>query len=110
MWYAAVKQLDDICSIKISRYIGISSHTFYILHVFCDASERAYGSVIYIVTYKSNVHIFCSRNRLAPIKKVTLSRLELLVDLMGTQLLKYFCEEIDLQPSAETLRTDSKSH
>ncbi|GFU62692.1 integrase catalytic domain-containing protein [Nephila pilipes] len=47
MWYAAVKQLDDICSIKISCYIGISSHTTYTVHVFCDASEHAYGSILY---------------------------------------------------------------
>ncbi|GFS51090.1 integrase catalytic domain-containing protein, partial [Nephila pilipes] len=105
MWYAAVKQLDDICSIKISRYIGISSHSPYSVHVFCDASERAYGSVLYIVTSQSNVHIVCSRNRLAPIKKVTLPRLELLAALMGTRLLKYFCKEVDIQPSAATLWT-----
>ncbi|GFU23450.1 integrase catalytic domain-containing protein [Nephila pilipes] len=108
MWYAAVKQLDDICSIKISRYIGISSHTPYSVHVFCDASERAYGSVLYIVTSQSNVHIVCSRNRLGPVKKVTLPRLELLAALMGTRLLKYFCKEVDIQPSAATLWTDSK--
>ncbi|GFS65453.1 integrase catalytic domain-containing protein, partial [Nephila pilipes] len=108
MWYAAVKQLDDICSIKISRYIGISSHTPYSVHVFWDASERAYGSVLYIVTSQSNVQIVCSRNRLAPIKKVTLPRLELLAALMGTRLLKYFCKEVDIQPSAATLWTDSK--
>ncbi|GFU01734.1 integrase catalytic domain-containing protein [Nephila pilipes] len=100
-----------ICSIKISRYIGISSHTPYSVHVFCDASERAYGSVlyiVYIVTSQSNVHIDCSRNRLAPIKRVTLPRLELLAALMGTLLLKYFCKEVDIQPSAATLWTDSK--
>ncbi|GFS96917.1 amine oxidase [Nephila pilipes] len=92
MWYATVKQLDDICSIKISRYIGISSHTPYSVHVFCDASERAYGSVLCIVTSQSNIHIVCSRNRLAPIKRVTLPRLELLAALMGTRLLKYFSQ------------------
>ncbi|GFT01863.1 integrase catalytic domain-containing protein [Nephila pilipes] len=108
MWYAAVKQLDDICSIKLSRYIGISSHTPYTVHVFCDASERAYSSVLYIATSQSNVHIVCSRNTLAPIKKVTLPRLEFLAALMGTRLLKYFCEDVDIQPSAATLWTDSK--
>ncbi|GFT76754.1 integrase catalytic domain-containing protein [Nephila pilipes] len=108
MWYAAVKQLDDICSIKISRYIGIPSHTPYTVHVFCDASQRAYGSVLYIVISQSNVHIVCSRNKLAPIKKVTILRLELLAALMGTRQLKYFCEEVDIQPSAAILWTDSK--
>ncbi|GFS71177.1 integrase catalytic domain-containing protein [Nephila pilipes] len=33
---------------------------------------------------------------------------DLLADLMGTRLLKYFCEEVDLQPCAATLWTDSK--
>ncbi|GFS82752.1 integrase catalytic domain-containing protein [Nephila pilipes] len=41
-------------------------------------------------------------------KKVTLPHLELLAALMGTRLLKYFCEEVDIQPSAATLWTDSK--
>ncbi|GFS99680.1 integrase catalytic domain-containing protein [Nephila pilipes] len=42
------------------------------------------------------------------LKKVTLPRLELLAALMRTRLLKYFCEEVDIQPSAATLWTDSK--
>ncbi|GFS48030.1 integrase catalytic domain-containing protein [Nephila pilipes] len=50
----------------------------------------------------------CSRNRLALIKKVTLPYLKLLAALMGTRLLKYFCEEVDIQPSAATLWIDSK--
>ncbi|GFY54373.1 integrase catalytic domain-containing protein [Trichonephila inaurata madagascariensis] len=78
--YTAVKELDNIYSIQIPRFIGISSHIPFAVHVFCDVSERTYGSVLYIVTVKgdqSNVHLVYSRNRLAPIRKVTLPRLEL---------------------------------
>ncbi|XP_035214901.1 uncharacterized protein LOC118188555 [Stegodyphus dumicola] len=86
LWYAAVKELDDISSLQIPRCIDISSHVPFAIHVFCDASERIYGSVLYIVTFKgdqTNVNLVCSRNKLAPIKNVTLPRLELLAALMG---------------------------
>ncbi|GFR21866.1 integrase catalytic domain-containing protein [Trichonephila clavata] len=92
--YAVVKELDNIHSIQILRFIGISSYIPCAVHVFCYESEHAYGSVLYIVTVKgnqSNVHLVCSRNRLTPIRKVTLSRVELLAALMGARLLRYFC-------------------
>ncbi|KFM70593.1 hypothetical protein X975_21762, partial [Stegodyphus mimosarum] len=107
----AVKELDDICSLQIPRCIGISSHVSFAIHVFCDASERAYGSVLYIVTFKGdqmNVHLVCSRNKLAPIKKVTLPRLELLAALMGARLLQYFCAETNICSSNATLWSDSQ--
>nr|XP_042896043.1 uncharacterized protein LOC122268974 [Parasteatoda tepidariorum] len=79
--------------------------------MFCDASERAYGAVLYIVTSHNNqssIHLVCSRNRLAPIKKVSLPRLELLAAVIGTRLLKYFCNETGLSPSTATLWSDSE--
>ncbi|KAJ4430639.1 hypothetical protein ANN_19229 [Periplaneta americana] len=53
---------------------------------FCDASERAYGAVIYVRSTKDDcvsVSLACSKNRLAPVKKVTLPRLELQAALVG---------------------------
>ncbi|GFT39817.1 integrase catalytic domain-containing protein [Nephila pilipes] len=102
MWFAAVKQPDDICSIKISRYIGIFSHTPYTVHVFSDASERAYGSFSIKFSYS------LQSKQTSTNQKVTLPSLELLAALMGTRLLKYFFEEVDIQSSAATLWTDSK--
>ncbi|XP_015904856.2 uncharacterized protein [Parasteatoda tepidariorum] len=85
-WNAAVGELDDVSSFQIPRFIGVSSHVPFTIHVFCHASKRAYEAVLYIVSSQgdqANVHLVCSRNRLAPIKKVTLLRLELLAALMG---------------------------
>ncbi|KAF8794864.1 hypothetical protein HNY73_002786 [Argiope bruennichi] len=79
LWYAAVQKLNDIYSLWIPRSLNISSRIPYTIHVFCDASQRAYGAILYIVTLqddKPKVHLVCSRNKLTPIKRVTLPRLE----------------------------------
>ncbi|GFQ71059.1 integrase catalytic domain-containing protein [Trichonephila clavata] len=75
LWFSAVKELDNIHSIQIPRFIDISSNIPFAVHVFCDASERANGSVLYSVPFKgdqSNVHLVCCRNRPASIRKVNL--------------------------------------
>jgi hypothetical protein len=51
------------------------------LHGFCDSSEKAYGSCLYLrsVNQQGEVttKLFCSKSRVAPVKKITLPRLEL---------------------------------
>ena len=110
-WYAATKELEDIHSHRIPRSLDLSSQIPYTIHVFCDASERAYGAVLYIVTLQDNqskVHLVCSRNKLAPIKRVTLPRLELLAALMGARLLQYFCSETNTCASKAIMWSDSQ--
>ena len=63
------------------------------LHAFGDASEKGYGSVVYLRfchsdgTYTSSLVI--SKARVAPVKKVTLPRLELLGSLLAARLLDF---------------------
>lgn len=60
------------------------------LHVFCDASPAAYGAAIYAVTARDErPMLLISKARVAPTKKTTLPRLELLRALVGTRLLTY---------------------
>ena len=60
------------------------------LHVFCDASETAFGAVAYFrLTSTDGVHTTClvmSRTRLAPLKKLTVVRLELQAAVLGVRL------------------------
>ncbi|XP_071043029.1 uncharacterized protein [Parasteatoda tepidariorum] len=101
--------LPHLNNIRIPRWIGISSADVSI-HVFCDASERAYGTVLYVrftEDTKFHVRMVCSRNRLSPLKRITLPRLELLAALMGARLLHYFCTETKLDRNTATLWSDS---
>ncbi|XP_026475470.1 uncharacterized protein LOC113380447 [Ctenocephalides felis] len=59
---------------------------------FCDASMKAYGACLYIKTNyhnrKPTVRLLCSKSRVAPLKSITLPRLELCAALLLTRLYK----------------------
>ncbi|KAK7916727.1 hypothetical protein WMY93_012488 [Mugilogobius chulae] len=80
-------------------------------HIFCDASERAYGAVEYLRTQDSQdeVHIafVMARSRVSPRKQLSMPRLELCAALAGAQLAKVTMTELLLTPQHITLWTDS---
>ena len=81
------------------------------LHAFGDASERGYGSVVYLrILYEGKYHIaFCAaRSRVAPIKKVSLPRLELLSALMCARLVDFVQTSLKLGNVKIFCYTDSQ--
>ena len=59
------------------------------LQVFCDASEKAYGACVYLVSVKGDIvssNLISSKCKVAPIKPSTLPRLELLAVHTGAKL------------------------
>ena len=89
-WTRLLKRLKDFKPIEIPRSLNngadIRSCS---LHGFCDASSKAYAAVIYLVVEteigKLN-KLLCSKTRVAPIKTVTIPRLELLSALPLSRL------------------------
>ena len=81
------------------------------LHIFCDASEVAYGAVAYIKfvfkTEENHCTFLMSKTRLAPIKTVSLPRLELNAAVIGVTLYKLIIKEIDLPITKIFFWTDS---
>jgi len=81
------------------------------LHIFCDASERAYGSVAYLRLQNKEGGIHTSfvmaRSRVAPKKQLSMPRLELCGALTGAQLAKLLSTEITLPIHNTVLWTDS---
>ncbi|XP_076841847.1 uncharacterized protein LOC143485975 isoform X2 [Brachyhypopomus gauderio] len=70
------------------------------IHVFCDASEQAYGSVAYLRTESPGgeveVAFLAARSRVAPKKQQSVPRLELCAALTGAQLYKVISTELTL--------------
>jgi hypothetical protein len=62
----------------------------YRLHGFCDASERAYAAVIYLVVQTDSercVRFVASKTRVAPLRELAIPRLELLSSLLLARLM-----------------------
>lgn len=93
-WINFIQNLHFINNISVPRKIIISNYIRVELHAFSDASERAYGTCIYIKTCYSNnetyVSLLAAKSRVAPLKKVTLPRLELCAAVLSAQLVDKF--------------------
>ena len=79
-WNKVREQMYILSDIRINRWIGSDKNTPIELIGFCDACTKAYAAVIYTrVTRNSKkyVQFLTSKTRVAPMKTITLSRLEL---------------------------------
>ncbi|XP_052412579.1 uncharacterized protein LOC127957915 [Carassius gibelio] len=81
------------------------------LHVFSDASERAYGSVAYLRTTDDQGQVtltfVLARSRVAPRKCLSIPRLELCAALTGAQLGKVIQTELTIPVHKVTFWSDS---
>ncbi len=81
------------------------------VHVFCDASERAYGSVAYLRSEDADggVHLafLLARSRVAPKRQQSVPRLELCAAVTGAQLAKLVVRELTLPIRNTILWSDS---
>ncbi|XP_042575337.1 uncharacterized protein LOC122136428 [Cyprinus carpio] len=80
------------------------------LHIFCDASETAYGSVAYLRTeHQGQVEVafIHARSRVSPKRQQSMPRLELCAALTGAQLAKILHNELSLEIRNTFLWSDS---
>ena len=75
------------------------------LHAFGDASPRGYGACVYLVAEKEDGSVVPSlviaKAKLAPLKTVTLPRLELLACLLSARLLIFVHDALRLEKSLQ---------
>ncbi|GFS65116.1 DUF1758 domain-containing protein [Trichonephila clavipes] len=75
-WNKFTKESKYLNLISIPRFLGIDQNSDIILHGFCDASTKAYAAVVYLKS-KQEIHFVSAKTRVAPIKQLTIPRLEL---------------------------------
>ncbi|XP_018395454.1 PREDICTED: uncharacterized protein LOC108773960, partial [Cyphomyrmex costatus] len=91
-WKKFMDELMAIGRLRVPRCIvACDDARRLILHGFCDASELAYGACIYMQVENSqgefSSRVLCSKSRIAPIKTVSLPRLELCGAVLLARLL-----------------------
>lgn len=80
-WKSFQSSLESLNDLRIPRQIkNPHSSEEIIIHGFSDASEKAYEACLYAVTYDENgkpsCHLICAKTRVAPLKVMTIAKLE----------------------------------
>jgi len=93
------------------RKVICSNATNLQIHGFCDSSEGAYGACLYIRSTDSNNKIFCellcSTSKVAPLKRLTIPRLELCAATLLAKLYKKAESALNITVNETYMWTDS---
>ncbi|XP_074115121.1 uncharacterized protein LOC141537838 [Cotesia typhae] len=111
-WAEFREDISKLTELRIPRWINLQSNFYSVqLHGFSDASLLAMAAVVYLritdCQGKSKVTLVCSKTRVAPIKRLTIPRLELSAAVLLAHLIKHTQSTLELQDVPVFLWTDS---
>ncbi len=113
-WELMASDLQQSTPFRIPRcYPCLMDSESYMLQGFCDASQKAYAAVVYIQAGGGDEvrsQFLCSKTRVAPVKKMTIPRLELLSALLLARLISTVRSALETELQLENVccYTDSK--
>ncbi|XP_070145039.1 uncharacterized protein [Drosophila kikkawai] len=108
------RQMDAVGQFRCPRhYFGHGAVRTIELHVFVDASQSAFAAVAYWrVMYEDGkvlASFVCAKTKCAPMRTMSIPRLELQAAVLGTRLINTIKEEHSVDISETVLWTDSKT-
>ncbi|XP_044594852.1 uncharacterized protein LOC123272217 [Cotesia glomerata] len=110
-WTGYREDLRNIESIRIPRWNNIAPGATMELHGFSDASQNAMAAAVYLrvtdADGNTKVSLLCSKTQVAPLKTMTIPRLELSAAWLLTQLILHVKEVQSLENVRINLWTDS---
>ncbi|GFU74530.1 integrase catalytic domain-containing protein [Trichonephila clavipes] len=110
-WRRFIDSLEAVNNISIDRCIVIHRAESIELHAFSDASEKAYGSSIYLKSISAlgevKVCLVTSKSRVSPLKQISIPKLELCGAVLAAKLMKKVKETLNLQITAVHFWSDS---
>lgn len=116
LWDDWTRLLSQLHEVNVPRcFFGYSSsklHNGIQLHVFVDASELAYACVVYLRILQDGVVrcvLVAAKTKVAPLKPLSIPRLELQAGLIGCRLMESICAALNLPLEKRCLWTDSKT-
>ncbi|KRZ08542.1 hypothetical protein T11_16111 [Trichinella zimbabwensis] len=91
-WNRWKRDMAELSLIRVPRAlvpVTLAQVNWIELHAFCDASERAYGAVVYLRLETSGrltlVNFITAKTHVAPVKRLNLPRLEIMGALLAAQ-------------------------
>ncbi|XP_018396624.1 PREDICTED: uncharacterized protein LOC108774893 [Cyphomyrmex costatus] len=112
VWLSYFQQLPIINQIAIPRHAILHSPKDIQLHGFCDASQSAYGACVYLRSIDNMgtiyIQLLAAKSRVAPLKTITLPRLELCGAVLLSNLVHRISQALTCTVSKHYLWTDSE--
>ncbi|XP_044573977.1 uncharacterized protein LOC123258165 [Drosophila ananassae] len=108
------KEMEKVERFRSPRhYFGSGLVKTIEMHVFVDASQSAFASVVYWrITYEDGdvqVRFVCAKTKCAPMRTMTIPRLELQAAVLGTRLMDTVRQDHSVAIAETVLWTDSKT-
>ena len=90
LWLNFVKNINSLSFIEVPRHVIIKESMYIEIHIFSDASMCAYGTCAYVRSMNHNrdvhVQLLCAKSKVAPLKILTIPKLELCGALLSAEL------------------------
>jgi len=110
-WTIFLEHLHDLPLLTFPRWIGGENGFIGEIHGFSDASPQAIAAVVYSrwqsSTGEISVRIVCSKTKVAPLKRQTIPRLELMGAVLLVKLVKHVIQILNGVNTEVFLWTDS---
>lgn len=115
-WYRWSQLLWKLNTVQVPRcfFSGVSKEALNRLqiHVFVDASDTAYSCVAYLRIVESGAprcSLVAAKTKVAPLKPLSIPRLELQAAMIGSRLINSLCTSLNLQIKQRFLWVDSST-
>jgi len=109
-WHEFLRNYPFLGEIRVPRFVGFRPNSRVQFHGFCDASQRAYGASLYVrteVNGQISIHLLTAKTRVAPVKTVSLPRLELCGAVLLAELSSAIIPQLPVESSEIFFWTDS---
>ncbi|XP_071576379.1 uncharacterized protein [Temnothorax nylanderi] len=111
-WRGFLEELPLLSRLRVNRWLDSGDENAQVeLHGFADASERGYAAAVYLrITRDGTVtlHLLAAKSKVAPVKQVTLPRLELTAADLLTSLTCHARATLRLFTAPTVLWSDSQ--
>lgn len=111
-WRTFETDLEEMAALSVPRWLGYRVSSLAVeLHGFSDASQAALSAVVYLRVMSdlddARVTIVSAKTRVAPLKRVTIPRLEFSAALLLTRQISSVRKTLDLEKVPVHMWTDS---
>nr|XP_023021145.1 uncharacterized protein LOC111509606 [Leptinotarsa decemlineata] len=109
-WMREIEKVSEIQISKCYSYLILSAIATE-LHTFCDSSEKAFTAVVYLRVVgveETKVCLISAKTRVAPLKELSIPRLELQAEVMANRLSQLRRKELEIPINRTFFWSDSR--